>query len=111
MDDKIYGCSYELTLTILELMPYRACYPILKLVYSAVANTSYNMDSNEANLVISNVEVNEGTSTEFQPVLVEGRDICLHPLVCKGFNAYFDGDQMDVRWMMKKENSWLSSPP
>uniref|UniRef100_A0A3Q7HMU3 DNA-directed RNA polymerase n=1 Tax=Solanum lycopersicum TaxID=4081 RepID=A0A3Q7HMU3_SOLLC len=30
----------------------------------------------------------------FQPVLVEGRAICLHPLVCKGFNADFDGDQM-----------------
>ncbi|TXG46240.1 hypothetical protein EZV62_028271 [Acer yangbiense] len=27
----------------------------------------------------------------FQPVLVEGRAICLHPLVCKGFNADFDG--------------------
>nr|WCF05577.1 RNA polymerase beta' subunit [Cuscuta japonica] len=32
----------------------------------------------------------------FQPVLVEGRVICLHPLVCKGFNADFDGDQMAV---------------
>nr|UDP56403.1 RNA polymerase beta' subunit [Eucommia ulmoides] len=32
----------------------------------------------------------------FQPVLVEGRTICLHPLVCKGFNADFDGDQMAV---------------
>nr|YP_009562462.1 DNA-directed RNA polymerase beta' subunit [Alniphyllum pterospermum]QAV57911.1 DNA-directed RNA polymerase beta' subunit [Alniphyllum pterospermum] len=32
----------------------------------------------------------------FQPFLVEGRAICLHPLVCKGFNADFDGDQMAV---------------
>nr|UUL71149.1 RNA polymerase beta' subunit [Dipsacus japonicus] len=32
----------------------------------------------------------------FQPLLVEGRAICLHPLVCKGFNADFDGDQMAV---------------
>jgi len=32
----------------------------------------------------------------FQPILVEGRAICLHPLVCKGFNADFDGDQMVV---------------
>nr|YP_009138908.1 RNA polymerase beta [Lathyrus venosus]AIK21352.1 RNA polymerase beta [Lathyrus venosus] len=32
----------------------------------------------------------------FQPILVEGRAICLHPLVCKGFNADFDGDQMGV---------------
>nr|YP_010601700.1 RNA polymerase beta' subunit [Shivparvatia glanduligera]WAM61276.1 RNA polymerase beta' subunit [Shivparvatia glanduligera] len=32
----------------------------------------------------------------FQPILVEGRAIYLHPLVCKGFNADFDGDQMAV---------------
>lgn len=32
----------------------------------------------------------------FQPVLVEGKAIQLHPLVCKGFNADFDGDQMAV---------------
>lgn len=32
----------------------------------------------------------------FQPVLVKGRAIHLHPLVCTGFNADFDGDQMAV---------------
>ena len=32
----------------------------------------------------------------FEPVLVEGNAIMLHPLVCKGFNADFDGDQMAV---------------
>ena len=32
----------------------------------------------------------------FEPVLVEGNAIHLHPLVCKGFNADFDGDQMAV---------------
>lgn len=32
----------------------------------------------------------------FQPVLVSGRAIRLHPLVCTGFNADFDGDQMAV---------------
>jgi DNA-directed RNA polymerase subunit beta' len=32
----------------------------------------------------------------FEPVLVEGNAIQLHPLVCKGFNADFDGDQMAV---------------
>lgn len=32
----------------------------------------------------------------FQPILIEGRAIQLHPLVCKGFNADFDGDQMAV---------------
>ena len=32
----------------------------------------------------------------FEPILVEGNAINLHPLVCKGFNADFDGDQMAV---------------
>jgi DNA-directed RNA polymerase subunit beta' len=32
----------------------------------------------------------------FQPVLIEGKAIHLHPLVCKAFNADFDGDQMAV---------------
>ena len=32
----------------------------------------------------------------FEPVLVEGKAIKLHPLVCKAFNADFDGDQMAV---------------
>jgi DNA-directed RNA polymerase subunit beta' len=32
----------------------------------------------------------------FQPKLIEGKAIQLHPLVCKGFNADFDGDQMAV---------------
>lgn len=32
----------------------------------------------------------------FQPVLVEGRAIKLHPLACTAYNADFDGDQMAV---------------
>ena len=32
----------------------------------------------------------------FEPTLVEGNAIRLHPLACKGFNADFDGDQMAV---------------
>jgi DNA-directed RNA polymerase subunit beta' len=32
----------------------------------------------------------------FQPILIEGKAIQLHPLVCRAFNADFDGDQMAV---------------
>ena len=32
----------------------------------------------------------------FQPILVDGKAIKLHPLVCAAFNADFDGDQMAV---------------
>nr|YP_010120961.1 ribosomal protein L22 [Iris rossii]QRC77488.1 ribosomal protein L22 [Iris rossii]QRC77575.1 ribosomal protein L22 [Iris rossii]WMT12260.1 ribosomal protein L22 [Iris rossii var. latifolia] len=58
--DQIRGRSYEETLMILELMPYRASFPILKLVYSAAANASHNMGLNEADSFISKAEVNGG---------------------------------------------------
>jgi len=39
----------------------------------------------------------------FQPVLIEGKAIQLHPLVCKAFNADFDGDQMAVHLPLSPE--------
>ena len=39
----------------------------------------------------------------FEPVLVEGRAIKLHPLVCTAFNADFDGDQMAVHVPLSPE--------
>ena len=39
----------------------------------------------------------------FEPILVEGNAIRLHPLVCKGFNADFDGDQMAVHLPLSME--------
>ena len=39
----------------------------------------------------------------FEPILVEGRAIKLHPLVCPAFNADFDGDQMPVHVPLSAE--------
>jgi len=39
----------------------------------------------------------------FEPVLVEGKAIHLHPLVCSAFNADFDGDQMSVHLPLADE--------
>ena len=39
----------------------------------------------------------------FEPVLVEGRAIRLHPLVCTAFNADFDGDQMAIHLPLSAE--------
>ena len=56
----------------------------------------------------------------FEPILVEGRAIQLHPLVCPAFNADFDGDQMaihvplsleaqsEARMLMLAPNNFLS---
>ena len=39
----------------------------------------------------------------FEPVLVEGKAIQIHPLVCHAFNADFDGDQMAVHVPLSAE--------
>ena len=39
----------------------------------------------------------------FEPILVEGKAIKLHPLVCTAFNADFDGDQMAVHLPLTME--------
>nr|YP_011014734.1 ribosomal protein L22 [Microula sikkimensis]WQB38147.1 ribosomal protein L22 [Microula sikkimensis] len=79
--DQIRGRSYEETLMILELMPYRACYPILKLVYSA-ANASHNMGSNEPNFVISQAEVNEGSTVKKLKPRARGRSFPIKRSTC-----------------------------
>nr|YP_008576087.1 ribosomal protein L22 [Eucalyptus patens]AGC57326.1 ribosomal protein L22 [Eucalyptus patens] len=80
--DQIRGRSYEETLMILELMPYRACYPIFKLVYSAAANASHNMGFNEASLVISKAEVNEGTTMKKLKARARGRSYAIKRPTC-----------------------------
>nr|YP_009579406.1 ribosomal protein L22 [Eurya alata]YP_009939813.1 ribosomal protein L22 [Eurya loquaiana]UZX49681.1 ribosomal protein L22 [Eurya rubiginosa var. attenuata]WIL96914.1 ribosomal protein L22 [Eurya chinensis]QBK39797.1 ribosomal protein L22 [Eurya alata]QNV49053.1 ribosomal protein L22 [Eurya loquaiana] len=80
--DQIRGRSYEETLMILELMPYRACYPIFKLVYSAAANASYNLGSNETNLKISKAEVNEGTTVRKLKPRARGRSYSIKKPTC-----------------------------
>nr|QSV37582.1 ribosomal protein L22 [Hippuris vulgaris]WDQ41721.1 ribosomal protein L22 [Hippuris vulgaris]WDQ41897.1 ribosomal protein L22 [Hippuris vulgaris] len=80
--DQIRGRSYEETLMILELMPYRACYPIFKLVYSAAANASYSLGSNEANLVIIKAEVNQGTTSKKLKPRARGRSYPIKRNTC-----------------------------
>ncbi len=42
----------------------------------------------------------------FEPVLIEGSAIRIHPLVCTAFNADFDGDQMAVHVPLSREAVW-----
>src|SRR4030088_1619233 len=46
----------------------------------------------------------------FEPVLVEGKAIRIHPLVCTAFNAEFDGDQMAVHVPLSPEAQIEPSP-
>nr|YP_009338296.1 ribosomal protein L22 [Pleurospermum camtschaticum]ANK36391.1 ribosomal protein L22 [Pleurospermum camtschaticum]WCF68786.1 ribosomal protein L22 [Pleurospermum camtschaticum] len=108
--DQIRGRSYEETLMILELMPYRACYPILKLVYSAAANANSNMDSNESNLVISKAQVSESTATKKLKPRARGRSFTIKRPTCHitivvkdiSLDEYVEVDFLDsFRWSKK----------
>nr|YP_009568960.1 ribosomal protein L22 [Physena sessiliflora]YP_009569461.1 ribosomal protein L22 [Physena madagascariensis]QBC68902.1 ribosomal protein L22 [Physena madagascariensis]QBC68978.1 ribosomal protein L22 [Physena sessiliflora] len=80
--DQIRGRSYEETLMILELMPYRACYPIFKLIYSAAANASHNRGLNKADLIISKADVNKGTTIKKWKPRARGRSYLIKRPTC-----------------------------
>ncbi|NP_054974.1 ribosomal protein L22 (plastid) [Spinacia oleracea] len=80
--DQIRGRSYAETLMILELMPYRACYPIFKLIYSAAANASHNKQFNKANLIISKAEVNKGITLKKVKPRARGRSYMIKRPTC-----------------------------
>nr|QXO02951.1 50S ribosomal protein L22 [Cheirostylis thailandica] len=106
--DQIRGRSYEETLMILELMPYRASYPILKLVYSAAANASNNMGLNEADLFISKAEVNGGTIIKKLRPRARGHSYLIKKTTCHikivlkvKENIYMDGKKNRKIWDKK----------
>nr|YP_010423597.1 ribosomal protein L22 [Laportea grossa]USG97071.1 ribosomal protein L22 [Laportea grossa] len=80
--DQIRGRSYAETLMILELMPYRACYPILKLIYSAAANGNHNMRFKEASLIISKAQVTEGKTVKKLKPRARGRGFPIKRTTC-----------------------------
>lgn len=80
--DQIRGRSYEETLMILELIPYRASYPILKMVFSAAANASHNMGLNETDSFISKAEVNGGTIRKRLRLGARGRSYSIKRPTC-----------------------------
>nr|QKK47661.1 ribosomal protein L22 [Paysonia grandiflora] len=80
--DQIRGRSYEEALMILELMPYRGCFPIFRLVYSAAANASHNKGFKETNLVIRKAEVNQGNTVKKLKPRARGRSYPIKRSTC-----------------------------
>nr|YP_009572002.1 ribosomal protein L22 [Scurrula notothixoides]QBH75439.1 ribosomal protein L22 [Scurrula notothixoides] len=80
--NQIRGRSYEEIISILELLPYRTCNPILKLVYSAAANASHNMNLKKETLVISKTEVNKGTTMKKLKAQARGRNFVIKRPTC-----------------------------
>nr|WOC91985.1 ribosomal protein L22 [Utricularia pubescens] len=80
--DQIRGRSYTETLMILELMSYRTCYPVLKLVCSAAANARSTLGSDNVNLVISKAEVNKGATAKKLKPRARGRSYAIKKNSC-----------------------------
>nr|WOC92317.1 ribosomal protein L22 [Utricularia triloba] len=80
--DQIRGRSYEETLMILELMSYRACYPILQLVCSAASNARSALGSDKVNLIISKAEVNKGRTVKKLKPRARGRSYAIKKTSC-----------------------------
>ena len=107
---KMYQCGLPREMAIQLLRPFIAC----ELLKRGVANAHKQADKiidRYDDVVFDIVEeiiskhpvlLNRAPTLHrlgiqaFQPILVDGRAIRLHPLVCTGFNADFDGDQMAV---------------
>ncbi len=80
--DQIRGRSYRESLIILELMPYRACEPILKLLRSAAANAEHNNGYDRSTLVVSTAFADGGPSLKrFRP-RAQGRAFQIRKPTC-----------------------------
>ena len=113
---KMYQCGLPREMAIQLLRPFIAC----ELLNRGIANAHKQADKiidRYEDVVFDIVEeiiskhpvlLNRAPTLHrlgiqaFQPILVDGRAIRLHPLVCTGFNADFDGDQMAVHVPLSK---------
>ena len=115
-DLKMYQCGLPREMAIQLLRPYIANLLIKRGYVSAHKAADKIIDARES-IVFDIVEeiigdhpvlLNRAPTLHrlgiqaFQPKLVDGRAIRLHPLVCTGFNADFDGDQMAVHLPLSK---------
>ncbi len=113
---KMYQCGLPREMAIQLLRPFIACELLKRGVANAHRQADKIIDRYE-DVVFDIVEeiiskhpvlLNRAPTLHrlgiqaFQPILVSGRAIRLHPLVCTGFNADFDGDQMAVHVPLSK---------
>nr|YP_010933273.1 ribosomal protein L22 [Streptofilum capillatum]WKT08564.1 ribosomal protein L22 [Streptofilum capillatum]WKT08663.1 ribosomal protein L22 [Streptofilum sp. BC4-VF8pt]WKT08762.1 ribosomal protein L22 [Streptofilum sp. ZNP2-VF4pt] len=80
--DQIRGRSYQEALMMLEFMPYKACRPVLQVLYSAAANAEHNLGISKSNLEISEATANQGpVMKRFQP-RAQGRGYPIRKPTC-----------------------------
>ena len=115
-DLRIYQCGLPREMAIKLLRPYIAC-ELMKDKIAPSHAAADKMINRKEKEVFDELEkiidkhpvlLNRAPTLHrlgiqaFQPKLVDGRAIRLHPLVCAGFNADFDGDQMAVHVPLSK---------
>ena len=115
-DLKMYQCGLPREMAIQLLRPYIA-HLLIKRGYVSAHKAADKIIDQKESIVFDIVEeiigdhpvlLNRAPTLHrlgiqaFQPKLVDGRAIRLHPLVCTGFNADFDGDQMAVHLPLSK---------
>nr|YP_009549397.1 ribosomal protein L22 [Scoliosorus ensiformis]AYW16546.1 ribosomal protein L22 [Scoliosorus ensiformis] len=81
--DRIRYCSYEEALVSPEFMPYRACYPVSKLVLSAAANGSNNLGLNKSDLFVSKTWVDNSKYLRRFCPRAQGRSYSIKKPTCK----------------------------
>nr|QBS14387.1 large subunit ribosomal protein L22 [Vacuolaria virescens] len=79
---QIQGLSYKEGLMILEFMPYRACRPIWKTLYSAASNAQNNIGLNKENLIIKNAFANQGPTFKRSRSRAKGRNFKILKPTC-----------------------------
>ena len=113
---KMYQCGLPREMAVQLLRPFIACELLKKGIANAHKQADKIIDRYDPAVldiveeIISKhpVLLNRAPTLHrlgiqaFQPILVDGRAIRLHPLVCTGFNADFDGDQMAVHVPLSK---------
>nr|YP_010376796.1 ribosomal protein L22 [Adiantum malesianum]UPV69560.1 ribosomal protein L22 [Adiantum malesianum] len=81
--NRIRNCSYEEALVSLEFMPYRACHTVAKLILSAAANASTNLEPNKSDLFVSKAWVGNSTYLRrFRP-RAQGRGYPIRKPTCE----------------------------
>nr|YP_009676980.1 ribosomal protein L22 [Leontice incerta]QDE13918.1 ribosomal protein L22 [Leontice incerta] len=105
--DQIRGRPYDEILMILELMPYRACYPILKLVYSAAANATHNKNFKKTALIMSQAEVNEGTIVKKLKPRARGRSYPIKRPTCHITIVLQDLSKDTNYFIWLKKKGWI----
>ena len=114
---KLYQCGLPKTMAIELFKPFIACELIKKGLVHNVRSANRLIEQGtedvwailETIIQTAYVLLNRAPTLHrlgvqaFQPVLIEGKAIQIHPLVCAAFNADFDGDQMAVHIPITEE--------